>query len=151
MIGDFAFEPRYQGVGSSSVNAISVENVVEKISDTDLMVVGMERGYRRDGKADYNLEAQALELASKAEVILYFLGLGETEESEGLDRKNFEIPQNQISLYRSLQKKSGNRRCTQHGKRCRHRMENRLSGNFAYWIVRRSWSWSCFECTDRES
>ena len=106
VIGDFAFEPRYQGVGSSSVNAISVENVVEKISDTDLMVVGMERGYRRDGKADYNLEAQALELASKAEVILYFLGLGETEESEGLDRKNFEIPQNQISLLQKLTEKN---------------------------------------------
>lgn len=105
VIGDFVFEPRYQGVGSSSVNAISVENVVEKISDTDLMVVGMERGYRRDGKADYNLEAQALELASKAEVILYFLGLGETEESEGLDRKNFEIPQNQISLLQKLTEK----------------------------------------------
>ena len=68
------------------------------------MVVGMERGYRRDGKADYNLEAQALELASKAEVILYFLGLGETEESEGLDRKNFEIPQPNFFFYRSLQK-----------------------------------------------
>ncbi|MFR1309396.1 MAG: hypothetical protein ACLSCO_11255 [Gallintestinimicrobium sp.] len=69
------------------------------------MVVGMERGYRRDGKVDYNLEAQALELASKAEVILYFLGLGETEESEGLDRKNFEIPQNQISLLQKLTEK----------------------------------------------
>lgn len=106
LIGDFAFEPRYQGAGSSSVNAICVENAAEKIFDTDLMVVGMERGYRRDGKTDCNLEAQALELASKAEVILYFLGLGETEESEGLDRKNIEIPQNQISLLQKLTKKN---------------------------------------------
>ena len=49
VIGDFAFEPRYQGAGSSMVNATHVESIKEVIGNYDLQIAGMARGYKRDG------------------------------------------------------------------------------------------------------
>lgn len=102
IIGDFAFQPRFQGAGSSSVNAIRVEKVAECIGKTDLTLLGMEKGYLRNGKEDKKLENDALKLAERADVILYFLGLGEQEESEGIDRTSINIPQNQLSLLHKI-------------------------------------------------
>ena len=102
IIGDFAFQPRFQGAGSSSVNAIRVEKVAECIGKTDFTLLGMEKGYLRNGKEDKKLENDALKLAERADVILYFLGLGEQEESEGIDRTSINIPQNQLSLLHKI-------------------------------------------------
>lgn len=50
LIGDFAFEPRYQGAGSSMVNPTKVDKMSEAIADSDLQVVGMAKGYLRSGE-----------------------------------------------------------------------------------------------------
>ena len=102
IIGDFAFLPRYQGAGSSSVNAICVEKITECIEEAYLKVVGMEKGYLRNGKEDKKLENDALKLAGQVDVVIYFLGLSEQEESEGIDRKNINIPPNQLSLLHKI-------------------------------------------------
>lgn len=104
LIGDFAFEPRYQGAGSSVVNATFVETLEKKISEYDLQVVGMSRGYKRTGEADEVLKKEALDAAQNADIILYCFGLDELSESEGLDRTHMRIPQNQIELLESLVK-----------------------------------------------
>ena len=70
IIGDFAFQPRFQGAGSSSVNAIRVEKVAECIGKTDFTLLGMEKGYLRNGKEDKKLENDALKLAERADVSL---------------------------------------------------------------------------------
>ena len=102
LIGDFAFSPRYQGAGSSCVNAILVETAAEEIRKTELVLAGAERGYLRSGKVDKKREASALKLAGEADVVLFFLGLGEQEETEGTDRKSINIPQNQLSLLHKI-------------------------------------------------
>lgn len=102
LIGDFAFSPRYQGAGSSCVNAILVETAAEEIQKTELVLAGAERGYLRIGKVDKKREASALKLAGEADVVLFFLGLGEQEETEGTDRKSINIPQNQLSLLHKI-------------------------------------------------
>lgn len=108
LIGDFAFQPRYQGAGSSMVNPFEVESMEKMIHQYDLCVVGMSRGYLRNGNADAALEKEALELAAKAEVVLYCFGLDEISESEGLDREHMRIPQNQINLLGELVKVNPN-------------------------------------------
>lgn len=102
LIGDFAFSPRYQGAGSSCVNAILVETAAEEIRKTELVLAGAERGYLRSGKVDKKREASALKLAGEVDVVLFFLGLGEQEETEGTDRKSINIPQNQLLLLHKI-------------------------------------------------
>lgn len=108
LIGDFAFEPRYQGAGSSMVNAIMLDKMSELIHKYDLNVVGMTRGYIRTGKTDEVMEKEAVDLARTADVVLYCFGLDELSESEGVDRMHMRIPQNQISLLESMAKVNEN-------------------------------------------
>ena len=102
LIGDFAFEPRYQGAGSSMVNTIKLDKMSELIGGYDLTVVGMARGYKRDGEADTVLEKEAVDLAQSVDVVLYCFGLDELSESEGVDRTHMRIPQNQITLLEAM-------------------------------------------------
>lgn len=104
LIGDFAAEPRYQGAGSSMVNATLVETMEKVIAHYDLQVVGFSRGYQRSGEEDVALRKEALDLAQAADVVLYCFGLDELSESEGLDRAHMRIPQNQIELLEALMK-----------------------------------------------
>ncbi len=108
IIGDFAYEPRYQGAGSSMVNSTKVESIQDTLKEFNLNVVGSSKGYVRDGKEDPAMLKEALELAAKAEVVLYFFGLNEQSESEGLDRKHLRIPQNQVTLIQELSKVNEN-------------------------------------------
>lgn len=102
LIGDFSEEPRYQGAGSSMVNPTLVETMNRSIQKYPLDVLGMSKGYRRTGEADEQLKQEAVDLAKKADVVLYCFGLDELSESEGLDRQHMRIPQNQIQLLEAL-------------------------------------------------
>lgn len=102
LIGDFAVEPRYQGAGSSMVNATLVETMEQMIQKYDLQVMGVSRGYKRTGEADAALKKEAVDLAAEADVILYCFGLNEISEVEGMDRSHMRIPQNQIELLEAL-------------------------------------------------
>lgn len=102
VIGDFAFEPRYQGAGSSLVNPTKVETITSLVRDYGLQVVGTSKGYLRNGEEDANMRKEAVDLAKQADVVLYFFGLNEISESEGLDREHMRIPQNQITLLQEL-------------------------------------------------
>lgn len=107
-IGDFAITPRYQGAGSSMVNAIRVETVQQMASDYPFQLVGCVPGYQRGGKVDEALVKAALDLAREAEVVVYCFGLDEISEVEGMDRKHMRISQNQIELLESLVKVNPN-------------------------------------------
>lgn len=102
LIGDFAFEPRYQGAGSSMVNATKIDKMTEMIEKSGLILSGVSRGYIRTGERDENLFEEAVNIAKNADVVLYCFGLNELSESEGIDRNHMRIPQNQISLLEKL-------------------------------------------------
>lgn len=108
VIGDFAFAPRYQGAGSSLVNAAKAETVQEMIGACPLQVAGMSRGYRRDGREDEALLRETAEIARRADIVLLFFGLTETAETEGMDRTHLRIPENQIRLIHALAKVNPN-------------------------------------------
>lgn len=102
VIGDFAFVPRYQGAGSSLVNPTKVETISEVIGSYDVQVIGSSRGYSRTGEEDAATRKEALDIASRADIVLFFFGLNEDSESEGMDRTHMRIPQNQINLLQEL-------------------------------------------------
>ena len=98
VIGDFAQTPRYQGAGSSMVNAPKVDSFLQVFEQSGLKTVGFAKGFDRYGKPDVALQAEAVKLAEKAETVLLFLGLDEVKESEGLDRSDMKLAKNQIDL-----------------------------------------------------
>ena len=102
VIGEFAQKARYQGAGSSVVNATKVDNAMDVIGSFDLDVAGFEPGYPRSGKGDPAMQAKAVELAKKADVVLLYIGLDEISESEGLDRPHMKLPQSQIDLLEAV-------------------------------------------------
>ena len=85
LIGDFAFDPRYQGAGSSMVNSTRLDKISDMIEEYDLMVTGMAKGYVRTGETDTVMEKEAVDLARSADVVLYCFGLDELSESEGVE------------------------------------------------------------------
>ena len=108
VIGDFAQTPRYQGAGSSAVNSIKVDTFLECLKESGLASVGFAPGFDRQGKPDAAKQAEAVALAQKAEVVLLCLGLDEIKESEGLDRGDMRLADNQIELLKAVQQANPN-------------------------------------------
>ena len=102
VIGDFAQTPRYQGAGSSTVNAIQVDTLLESLRESGLQVTGYESGFDRHGAPDSAKHSRAVELARQADAVLLCLGLDEVQESEGLDRASMKLAQNQIDLLQAV-------------------------------------------------
>lgn len=108
VIGDFAQTPRYQGAGSSAVNSIKVDTFLDCLKESGLASVGFAPGFDRQGKPDAAKQAEAVALAQKAEVVLLCLGLDEIKESEGLDRGDMRLADNQIELLKTVQQANPN-------------------------------------------
>ena len=108
VIGDFAETPRYQGAGSSAVNSIQVDSLLGCIEASGLRQVGYAAGFDRQGKPDAAQKAEAVALAAKADVVLLCLGLDEIKESEGLDRRDMKLADNQIELLQAVQAANSN-------------------------------------------
>lgn len=100
VIGDFAETPRYQGAGSSAVNALQVDTLLDSIKadDSGITLVGYASGFERQGAADAEKLEEAVALAKKADTVLLCLGLDELRESEGLDRSDMKLAENQQQL-----------------------------------------------------
>ena len=98
LIGDFAQTPRYQGAGSSAVNSTKVDSLLDKIGECDLTLVGYEPGFERHGGENASKRTAALELARHADVVILALALDEIAESEGADRLNMRLNENQVEL-----------------------------------------------------
>ena len=102
VIGDFAKNPRYQGAGSSMVNSTQVDVLLDKLIDSELNVIGYQQGFDRHGKPDAALQKSACELAAQADTVILCMGLDEIAESEGLDRSNLRLAQNQVDLLQAV-------------------------------------------------
>ncbi|WP_308000648.1 glycoside hydrolase family 3 C-terminal domain-containing protein [uncultured Gemmiger sp.] len=102
VIGDFAKNPRYQGAGSSMVNSTQVDVLLDKLIDSELNVIGYQQGFDRHGKPDAALQKSACELAAQANAVILCIGLDEIAESEGLDRSNLRLAQNQVDLLQAV-------------------------------------------------
>ena len=102
VIGGFAKNPRYQGAGSSMVNSTQVDVLLDKLIDSELNVIGYQQGFDRHGKPDAALQKSACELAAQADTVILCMGLDEIAESEGLDRSNLRLAQNQVDLLQAV-------------------------------------------------
>jgi beta-glucosidase len=102
LIGAFASEPRYQGAGSSLVNATRLTTLLGSVEASGLDLVAHAPGFRLDGAEDFALLAAAVDAAAGADVVVLALGLPAAVESEGLDRTALELPRNQLELLEAV-------------------------------------------------
>lgn len=101
-IGDFVANPRYQGAGSSMVNAAKVDDTSSALDAFFPERVGASQGFERLDRQNPVLAAEAVELAQKADCVVAYLGLPECFETEGLDRSHMRLPDNQLALLKEL-------------------------------------------------
>lgn len=99
VIGKFVAKPRYQGAGSSLVNPYKLVSTLDVLGDYPLALTGYCSGE--------DIE-EACKIAEKSEVVLLFMGLDEASETEGLDRLNMSLRQNQIELLDNLMRVNPN-------------------------------------------
>jgi len=101
VLGDFASEPRYQGAGSSVVNPTRLERFCDCLKEEGCSFT-YARAYKRYGKQSSGYIKEAVKAASGADKIIFFIGLDEITEAEGLDRQNIKLPQNQIDALTAI-------------------------------------------------
>ena len=95
IIGAFAKKPRYQGGGSSHINSFTVTSAWDELGA--LANASYADGYAGD-EPDEALLAEAVETARRAETAVLSVGLPDSFESEGYDRKHMRMPRCQTEL-----------------------------------------------------
>ena len=101
VVGGLATTPRFQGAGSSHINA-QAKTILQVLQENNV-AHHFAQGYNVLGdKAVEKLENQAVELAKHAQTILFFGGLTDDFEGEGYDRTKLEMPTCQQQLLQKL-------------------------------------------------
>jgi len=100
VVGEFARTPRYQGAGSSRVNPTRLDNALDAITALVGHDVPFAPGFVTNPGQELSASAHddAVAVARDADVVLAFLGLGESHESEGYDRDTCDLPAEQLAL-----------------------------------------------------
>ena len=102
VIGEMAKSPRYQGAGSSQINAKNVDCAYDAMFKEGAGVVYC-RGYdKMKDVTDISLLTEAVANARLTDAAVLFVGLTDTYESEGFDREDLSIPQNHVDLINAV-------------------------------------------------
>jgi beta-glucosidase len=103
VLGEFARTPRYQGAGSSQVAPTQLDDALGALREATPREVVFAPGYAVDAEeADDALVAEAVAAARDAEVVVLFLGLPASYESEGYDRTHLDLPAPQLALLEAV-------------------------------------------------
>ncbi|MDO5575114.1 MAG: glycoside hydrolase family 3 C-terminal domain-containing protein [bacterium] len=101
-IGQMAKKPRYQGAGSSKINAYRLENVCQYAQKTGISFTYAD-GYAEEcSQIDAQLLNEAVKTAEDADVAVIFAGLPDAYESEGFDRDTMEMPIGHVQLIEAV-------------------------------------------------
>jgi len=104
VIGEFARTPKFQGAGSSQVNATRVDSALDAIRDLagERLQMSFSPGFLLSGEGDPALLAEAVSAAAAADTAAVFLGLPDGADTEGSDRQHIDLPDVQIRLLRAV-------------------------------------------------
>ncbi len=98
LIGEMAKNPRYQGAGSSLINPTKLDNSFDELMNEGVSLEYAPGYERKSDKPAENLIAEAVEIAKNADVAVLFVGLTESYETEGNDRKHINLPESHNAL-----------------------------------------------------
>ena len=104
IVGEMFEIMRYQGAGSSCMNPYEL-TTIKQAFDNNHVNYEYVKGYKEiTDEVDEILQEQAINRAKEYDTILFFGGLTELFESEGYDREDLKIPNNQLTLLDKLTK-----------------------------------------------
>lgn len=92
VVGEMADATRYQGAGSSHINAAETVSILQGLDAAHV-------AYTYQNGAD---QAATLAAARTADKVVFVAGLPETAESEGFDRQTMALPQDQNNLISAI-------------------------------------------------
>ena len=109
VIGQLAKVPRYQGAGSSNINPYKKPvSFIEALSNANREYTYAD-GYTLKGNGyDKSLIKKAVKIAKDADKVLLFIGLTDSYESEGFDRKHLNMPNGHEILFDAIQAVNSN-------------------------------------------
>ncbi len=107
VVGSFAKRPRFQGAGSSKVKLSHLETPWMYLRDY-FDNITYEKGFDEDPDKNDECYLKTLEAAKKADRILFFAGVPEDWESEGFDKEDMKLPDNQNRLIRAIARRNKN-------------------------------------------
>lgn len=103
VIGQSAKIPYFQGGGSSHINPTKVDNPFEELQelagDAELVYA---QGYTEEQEVDQALIDEAIEAAEQAEIALLYIALPSAKESEGYDRPDMTLSEQQVALIKAV-------------------------------------------------
>ena len=104
VIGELAKKPCLGGGGSSKVKGYQSKSFLQcAIENEKKGDVEYAPGYSFTQDSDPMIMAlDAIELASRADAVIYFMGTNENLEAEGFDRPSMNLPQAQTDLFERL-------------------------------------------------
>ncbi len=106
VVGEFARSPRFQGAGSSKVNPTRVDDALgtlrARLGERVRVDFAPGFGVDDDGADPEVLRDEAVGVAAAAELVLVFLGLPPSFESEGFDRVHIDLPDEQVDLLEAV-------------------------------------------------
>ena len=108
IIGEFAQKPRYQGNGSSLINAYKIDTAEEYFKENNIEF-NYAKGYDSNSSdIDNALTEEAVNISKDKDLVIIFAGLINAYESEGFDRKHLNLPESHNHLIEEISKVNKN-------------------------------------------
>ena len=108
VIGEFAQKPRYQGNGSSLINAYKIDTAEEYFREHNIEF-NYAKGYdSNSSNIDNTLIEEAVNISKDKDIVIIFAFLINSYESEGFDRKHLNLPENHNHLIEEISKVNKN-------------------------------------------
>lgn len=102
VVGELFEKTRYQGAGSSMINPTYLSTPKSAFDERKVKYVYAKGCKENQIATDEKLVAEAVQKASSYEKIIVFAGLTDYVESEGADRENMRLPDNQLAVIDAL-------------------------------------------------
>jgi len=108
IIGRLAKEPVYQGLGSSHVNANTIDNAYDVFAHNNCNINYADGYSLENDEINEILLKEAIEVAKNKDIVYLFIGLPKYYEAEGYDRKNLKLPKSHDNLVYEISKVNKN-------------------------------------------
>ena len=105
VFGELAVRPRIQGGGCANVQAYGADDIFTAVRSrfrSSECVFSLGYSEEANGEQAEKLLAEAADTAKNSDVCVVVMGLPESLESEGYDRRSIEVPVSQVALLKTL-------------------------------------------------
>lgn len=98
VLGRFASKPRIQALGSTHVNVSATKPFLTVLKEQHINYEYSHGYYFENDTPDATLIEEAVNLAKRQQPVIIFLGLTDSNENGSTDRKDLDLPTNQLAL-----------------------------------------------------